>query len=1455
MPSSPSPALTRLRSSVPLLLLAAVTYLPLVFTQPGQVGADTKTYLYLDPARLLRDAAFLWDPGVGLGGVTHQVIGYLWPMGPFYWFFDAIGVPDWMAQRLWLGSLLFAAGAGVLYLLRTLGWPDRPDADDRGDAVAPATPPTWWDAGMVVAALAYALSPYVLDYAARISVILLPWAGLPWLIALLARAIRVGGWRYPAVFALVTLTISSTNLTSVVLVGIGPILWVVFVVWIDREAHWRQALGAVWRTGLLTVGVSLWWFVGLVVEGRYGIPIVRYTETYQAVAVASTTPEVVRGLGYWFFYGNDKLGQWIVPSIHYMRYGIPISFALPVFAFLSAALVRFRYRLFFVTLIVVAVLVAVGGHPYDDPSAVGGLLVEWTKTDLGLAFRSTARVLPLLVLGTSVLLGVGLVALSRRLPRLSRPIAVIAVVLVIANLPATWVGQMVDRNLRRDEDLPGYWEDAAEFIDSRDDGTRVLELPGTDFAAYRWGNTVDPVTPGLIDRPYVARELIPLGTPVSANLVNAIDRPLQEGTFDPEALSPLARLIGVGDVLLRSDLEYERFRTPRPETTWALLNSVPGLGAPVAFGAAEENQPSENLPLLDEIELATDQELEDPPPVAVFPIEDAAPIVRALPTEHPIVVAGDGDGLVAATAAGAIDADRAILYSAGLLEDGDTEMLDTVLADGADIVVTDSNRRRARRWGAIRENEGYTEMAGEEALEYEVGDARLDIFSSADDDSFTVAVQRGGATVQASAYGNPVSYTPGDRAFFAVDGDLRTAWKVGAFSEVEGEYLRLTADEPVTTDHVGLTQPLSSDINRWITEVELRFDGGDPVRVDLTEASRTAPGQDVPFPERTFRQLDIEIVSDTIGYRPKLAGVSAVGFAEVDLEGIRLEELIRPPVDLIDTAGEDLTDHRLTYVLQRQRTNPAEPVRVDEEPAMRRLLEVPGEREFELSGDARISAQAPDPLVDRILGIPSAPQGGLTASSSEHLAGSLAARASSAVDGDPATAWTTPFNELQGQYMDVRLPDEQRVDHLDLQVVADGRHSVPTLLRLRAGDEVRDLRIPRLAPGAEPGAVQEVTVRFPPVESAGFRLTVLTVDQETSTDWYSGGPAVLPVAIAEMGLPGVVRDAPADEVGDRCYDDLLTVDGEPIPVRFQGSTADAEARLPLAIEACDGPIAAGGPTDLVAAEGRDTGFDLDAVVLSSGPGGEAAPVGVTGTVSPPPEIDVETPRLLQYDTTADTDEPFWLVVGQSYGPEWAAAVEGGEILGHEIVSGFANGWYVAPDGDGPVSVSVTWPPQRSVWVAIVVSILALLVCAAVLVVDPRRRAGATRGPGPAISLLWPPRAEDRLVSGWRAGAAIAGAGAAGWLLATPWVGLAMAGAMLLSLGWRWGALAVRLTAVVVLLGASLYIFAKQMIDNLPPDFGWPQNFDVAHWITMAGVLALGVDVGAELIRRRRAGAR
>ena len=64
--------------------IALLAYVPPLTTHPGRVAADTKTYLYLDPARMLGRAAAMWDPHIGFGTVTHQNIGYLFPMGPWY---------------------------------------------------------------------------------------------------------------------------------------------------------------------------------------------------------------------------------------------------------------------------------------------------------------------------------------------------------------------------------------------------------------------------------------------------------------------------------------------------------------------------------------------------------------------------------------------------------------------------------------------------------------------------------------------------------------------------------------------------------------------------------------------------------------------------------------------------------------------------------------------------------------------------------------------------------------------------------------------------------------------------------------------------------------------------------------------------------------------------------------------------------------------------------------------------------------------------------------------------------------------------------------------------------------------------------------------------------------------------------------------------------------------------
>jgi arabinofuranan 3-O-arabinosyltransferase len=238
------------------LLLALAAYGPVLRSDPGKVAADTKQYLYLDPSRMLSRAASMWDPHIGMGTVTHQNIGYLFPMGPYYWILDKVGVPDWVAQRLWLGSILFFAGVGVLYLLRTFG------------ICGP---------GVVVAAVAYMFTPYTLDYSARISVLLLPFAALPWLIGLTRKALRDGGWRYPAIFALVIQVIGGVNATALIFAGLGAVLWIAYAWLVDHEVNWRRASSVTARIGVLTLFTSLWWIAGLEMQGTYGLDILKYT--------------------------------------------------------------------------------------------------------------------------------------------------------------------------------------------------------------------------------------------------------------------------------------------------------------------------------------------------------------------------------------------------------------------------------------------------------------------------------------------------------------------------------------------------------------------------------------------------------------------------------------------------------------------------------------------------------------------------------------------------------------------------------------------------------------------------------------------------------------------------------------------------------------------------------------------------------------------------------------------------------------------------------------------------------------------------------------------------------------------------------------------------------------------------------------------------------------------------
>jgi arabinofuranan 3-O-arabinosyltransferase len=1476
--------------------LAVIAYVPLLFTHPGMVGADTKQYLYLDPSRMLAHAPSMWDPTVGMGTVTHQNIGYLLPMGPWYWTLHLLRVPTWVAQRLWIGTLLFLAGLGVVFLLRTLGWEGvRPGHLDEPAAAGPARRDGYGPA-VLVAALAFMLSPYVLEYEARISAILMPWAALPWMVALVIRALRAGGWRYPAWFALTVALVGGVNATSLIYAGIAPVLWFPFAVWVIREVTLRRAAGTLARIGFLTVLGSLWWMAGLLTQAGYGLDVLRYTETVQVVAQTGLPIEVLRGLGNWYFYGRDSIGPWVQPAAEYTQqlWRLGISYLLPVLAFLAGVAARWRYKLYFVTLVIVGTAIAVGVHPYNHPSPLGASFKTFANSSsAGLALRSVGRAVPLVALGMAVLLGSGIEALGARLARqpvpastrlarlVARPglprLAFVAVgALVVANMAPLFTGQFVDNNLQRPNDIPAYWKQAAATLDARGSSTRVLELPGADFSHYRWGTTLDPLLPGLMNRPYVGRELIPFGSPASADLLRALDERLQEGVFEPQSLAPLARLMNVGDVVLRSDLQYERFTTPRPRPTWQLFDPSPaGLSAPLTLGPPVPSNPV--VPLLDEISLATPPSAPDPPAVAIYGVNGSVPIVHTEGDGRPIVVAGDGAGLVDLAAAGLLDgrsqASGPVLYSAALAKDPAT--LQGALAAGADLVLTDTNRRQGQRWGTIRGNVGYTEAAGEQPLVKDPTDNRLPLFPNATDDSYTVAEQRGVKAVRATAFGNPVSYAPGERPDLALDGDPGTAWKTGAFSDVVGDRLRIDLLHPVTTDHVNLVQPLVGARERYITRATVTFDGGSPVTVDLNGASRTLAGQDVTFPSRTFTRLDITVDTMNFGRRADYRGGSPVGFAEVRIPGVQVDEVLRLPVDLLNAAGTGSLDHRLVVELTRERANPLESFTTDGELSIVRTFDLPTARTFSFEGTARLSsAPGNDDAVDGDLGRPTPAQGGLVVRASDRLPGDLHSRAEAAVDGNLSTAWTTPFGDPEGNWISVTAPHAVAFDHLDLAVIADGRHSVPTELRISvAGRPDQDVAVPAVADSRTENATTTVRIPLKPVSGTSVKITILATRREKTINYLSAIPQTLPVGIAELGIAGLTQPLQGGNLPGICRTDLLTVDGRPVGVHVQGTRAAALDTQPLTVSLCGGPLTLGpGSHDVRARPGRDSGINIDRIVLGSERGGGALDLGPGGPTlgqggtdaapaNPAPSVQVLRSGTTSMTVKVDApDHPFWLVLGQSNNAGWTARTvgDGGRDLGHPVlVDGYANGWLVKPAASGAMTIHLDWTPQHRVVVALWLSALALLASLAVALVPTRRTWRRFAAPDsvqrmsnlPTTPIPASPfRADGRQVSR-RSGVVVVVAGLVAAAAVIGPVPGAIVGAALAAVVIRPRLRPILSAGAVALLALSaLYVVQLQLRYHFPTKIEWPSHFDkvaLIPWIAAAFLLG---DVVLEHLR-------
>jgi arabinofuranan 3-O-arabinosyltransferase len=796
------------------------------------------------------------------------------------------------------------------------------------------------------------------------------------------------------------------------------------------------------------------------------------------------------------------------------------------------------------------------------------------------------------------------------------------------------------------------------------------------------------------------------------------------------------------------------------------------------------------LQSVDETALATAAIGEPLPPVELVGVNDPVAMVRA--SSRLVVLAGSGDGVVDASAAGLLRGDEAVLYAADLRP---SDRLD----DSALVILTDSNRDRAHQWRGTQDVVGFTETGGPapDVLRRDTADQRLPVFADQSTEHQTTAAVEG-LQVRATSYGEPFAYRPEDRPAMAVDGDPATAWLVGDRFDPIGQSIEVTGD----VSKLSLLQSQQPGASRMIASVRLDFDAAAPQFVDLDASSLEGAGQRIEVPAgASFVRITITAVAARPGGSDP--GGSAVGFADLGL-GVH-REVVSVPTDVAGVSAST----PLAIVLTRLRTDPLDRWRSDPEPQLVRQFTVASDRDFGATLTLRRNARASDEVLNRLAGV-------TTATANRRLTGDPRSTAAHAIDGDPATAWTSPFSDVVGSTVTIPLDPTLATSEVILTQPVDQQHSMITRVTATIGGVATALDVP------SPDDSGRSRIHVPPATGTELTLTIDGITPRTTVDRRYGETTVLPVAISEIEASSIASPVPTT-AQPGCRTDLVEIDGTPLPVDVDAGTL---GRL-LAGEAVDVQpcpstslhVTAG--THLVStAPGLATGLDVDRIALRSGEPGQA---------EPPPAVTVTRSRTTRTATVSGCTSGCWLILGEGYNDGWKATADGKDLGAPRQISGGFNGWLLA-GSPSPVTVTMTWTPQRTMWIGMILAALAVLACALLVWRD---RVVAEMPTPTAPVPAWPVEAVGRRRSLVAAGALVVLAAVAvsptyGLLAAA--VGLAMvvlrrpqvAGAASLALVLALGALIVR----------------RQLRYRLIANPSWPAAFDDLHRLGLLVVVLL-----------------
>ena len=1082
------------RAGVPLVL-ATILLLVLLLNGVGVLAPDIKPEIYMAPWREAEALSRGWRESPKLGEPNFNV--GLFPVAWVIGVIQSLGIGPDLSMRLLRWALLLLGGWGANRLYSLV-------AGDRATRL-----------GAMTVAVIYVANPYMVtagDFLANV----LPAAMLPWMALFLLRGAVRGGWRDSAAAALAFAAMSGMNVAVIPLIQLLCLPALIWFAHAGLGASWRGVVVVMARWGLLAGLLSAYWLVPSLAALGAGSHVTQFSETLEGIAAPSSFAEVVRGMGLWPLYGRDGDGPWQPGFAPYLTNPLVViaSFLVPMLLVLGAQVVRGPAKRFALLLVVPAAVLMVGVHPVDAPSPFGHLLL-WAFEHVpgAAAFRTTNKVGAVLVLGGALLGGLAAPELVRRarraLPRLVVAPAAAGCV-VLATWPA-WSGGIYSLPLP----VPNHWYEATRTLDeSGPMDRRVWFVPGVAQPQYSWSeDRPDDLNNALLARPSFVRITLPESSPYGASLLAAIDTGLQEGSLPEGALSAAARYLGVGDILVRNDVRWDKAGGARPIAVATRVGSDPGLLFRGANGAPGQDLVS--TPDQPQIERQL-------PPLQRYEVLHARDLVRTESTDGLVLVDGDGWALAPLVQAGLLPSQPPFLLTGGMTPSALAEALGST----SRLVLTDTNRRREvvpnRLTGAYGPLVGADEDPG----------ATIALHDETDQ----TVLQVDGGEVTASLEGPRFGVNPATTAENAFDRNPTTAWTFGDFGRARGQSISVRVPSPVKVDRIAIDVPPTE--GQRITTIKVEADDASD-EVDVPADGRAI----VSFKGKTATRISVTITA--------VAGVgdNPVSIAEVSVPGLQVRRVARLPeataegaAGLTGAGRAGLAATPTDVVLTRVVGTP--PAGDDEEARLERDFTVPDARKFRVYGLVRPDRGAADDLLDSLHGV----AGDVVVTSSSRAFDDVAVRGSRAFDKDSSTGWV-PGRAITGEWLQAAFDEPRTIDEVSVEQPEDASAWISEVDVIVDGRRVTSATLSR-------GRAQ---IQLPEISARTVQLRTKAVDGD-------GFPVV-----SEVDIGGARVAENPDSAARRCVT-LATMDRAPLKVRVVGGVHGDGPRLvagcePLSLDA------------------------------------------------------------------------------------------------------------------------------------------------------------------------------------------------------------------------------------------------------------------------------------------------